>query len=78
MKLSIFILRFLEFGTDVRTAKPSGATGLGSKSTYGARGNIRPRPFFHTISSDMEQAAQQLGETLVNRVESWVDKAFTE
>lgn len=73
-----FILRFLEFGTDVRTAKPSGATGLGSKSTYGARGNIRPRPFFHTISSDMEQAAQQLGETLVNRVESWVDKAFTE
>ena len=73
-----FILRFLEYGTDVRTAKPSGPTGHGSMATYGARGNIASRSFFHTLSSDMEQAAQQLGETLVNHVEAWVDQAFKE
>ena len=73
-----FILRFLEFGTDVRTAMPDGPTGRRSMATYGARGSISARSFFHTVKSDMEQAAQQLGETLVNHVEAWVDQAFKE
>lgn len=73
-----FILRFLEFGTDVRTAKPSGATGRRSMATYGARGSIRPRSFMHSVGSDMEQAAQQLGQTLVGYVEQWVEKEFKE
>ena len=73
-----FILRFLEFGTDVRTAKPSGATGRRSMATYGARGSIAPRSFMHSVGSDMEQAAQQLGQTLVGYVEQWVEKEFKE
>lgn len=73
-----FILRFLEFGTDVRTAKPSGPTGRGSMATYGMRGNIAPRSFMHSVGSDMELAANQLGETLVGRVEDWVEKNFKE
>ena len=73
-----FILRFLEFGTDVRTARPSGPTGRGSMATYGVRGNISPRSFMHSVSSDMEQAAQQLGETLVGYVEKFVEKEFKE
>jgi len=73
-----FILRFLEFGTDVRTAMPSGPTGRGSKATYGARGNIKPRSFMHSVQSDMEQAAQQLGHTLVGYVENWIDTKFKE
>ena len=73
-----FILRFLEFGTDVRTAKPSGPTGLRSKASYGARGNISPRSFMHSVGSDMELAAQQLGQTLIGYVEAFIDKKFKE
>ncbi|MGX8695933.1 MAG: hypothetical protein ACSW8D_06080, partial [Prevotella sp.] len=73
-----FILRFLEFGTDVRTAKPSGSTGPRSMATYGVRGNIAPRSFMHSVGSDMELAANQLGETLVGHVEKWVEKNFKE
>ena len=73
-----FVLRFLEFGTDVRTANPSGPKGRGSKATYGKRGSIKPRSFMHTVASDMELAAQQLGETLIGRVENFVDKQFKE
>ena len=73
-----FILRFLEFGTDVRTAKSFGPTGRGSTATWGARGNISPRGFFHTMQSDMEQAAQQLGHTLTGHVERWIERAFKE
>lgn len=73
-----FILRFLEFGTDVRTAKSFGPTGRGSTASWGARGNIAPRSFFHSMSSDMEQAAQQLGQTLTGYVEEWIEKAFKE
>lgn len=40
-----FILRFLQGGTDVRTARTSGPKGRGSKATYGRRGSITPRPF---------------------------------
>lgn len=69
-----FILRFLENGTDVRTAKTFGPTGRGSTASWGARGNIAPRSFFHTMSSDMEQAAQQLGHTLQGYVEKWIQK----
>lgn len=71
-----FILRFLEFGTDVRTAKTFGPTGRRSTASYGARGAIAPRSFFHTMSSDMEQAAQQLGQTLTGYVEDWLEKEF--
>lgn len=73
-----FILRFLEGGTDVRTAKTFGPTGRGSTASWGARGNIEPRSFFHNMSSDMEQAAQQLGYTLAGHVEKWLEKQFTE
>lgn len=73
-----FILRFLEFGTDVRTAKSFGPTGRGSTASWGARGNIEPRSFFHTMKSDMEQAAQQLGQTLTGYVEKWIETAFKE
>jgi hypothetical protein len=73
-----FILRFLEFGTDVRTAKTFGPTGKGSTASWGARGNIQPRSFFHTMGSDMEQAAQQLGQTLAGSVEEFIEKAFKE
>lgn len=73
-----FILRFLDGGTDVRTAKSSGPTGNRSMSTWGARGNIAPRNIFHSLGSDMELAAQQLGETLIGKVEKWVEQAFTE
>ena len=73
-----FILRFLENGTDVRTAKSYGPTGRGSRASYGRRGNIDPHPFFHQMSSDMEQAAQQLGQTLKGYVETWIEKEFKE
>ena len=73
-----FILRFLEGGTDVRTAKSYGPTGRGSIASWGARGNIAPRSFFHNMSSDMEQAAQQLGQTLAGHVEKWIETQFKE
>ena len=73
-----FVLRFLEEGTDVRTAKSYGPTGRGSRASWGRRGSIAPRSFFHQMSNDMEQAAQQLGETLKGYVEAWIDKEFKE
>lgn len=73
-----FILRFLEFGTDVRTAKTFGPTGRRSTASWGARGSIAPRSFFHTMNNDMEQAAQQLGQTLTGYVEQFIEKAFKE
>lgn len=73
-----FILRFLEFGTDVRTAKSFGPTGKGSTASWGARGGIAPRTFFHGMSSDMEMAARQLGQTLQGYVENWIEKEFKE
>ena len=73
-----FILRFLEGGTDVRTAKSFGPTGRRSTASWGARGNIAPRSFFHNMSSDMEQAAQQLGQTLAGHVEKWIETQFKE
>ena len=73
-----FVLRFLENGTDVRTAKSYGPTGRGSRASWGRRGSIAPRPFFHQMSSDMEQAAQQLGQTLQGYVETWIEKEFKE
>lgn len=47
-------------------------------ATYGARGSIAPRSFMHSVGSDMEQAAQQLGQTLIGYVEKWVEKEFKE
>lgn len=73
-----FILRFLEGGTDVRTARSYGPTGRRSMASYGSRGNISPRSFFHQMNNDMEQAAQQLGHTLTGYVEKWTEKAFKE
>ena len=32
----------------------------------------------HSVQSDMEQAAQQLGQTLVGYVENWIDTKFKE
>ena len=73
-----FILRFLESGTDVRTAHSQGPSGRRSQATYGNRGNIGARSFFGQANSDMEAAAKALGTTLVNYVEKWVQKIFDE
>ena len=74
-----FILRILENGRDVYMATSDGAIGKGSRSTHGRRGAIGARNwFFHSMKADMEQAAQQLGETLVGAVEKWVEQEFTE
>jgi hypothetical protein len=74
-----FILRILEGGRDVFMATPEGPTGRRSMATYGKRGAMTPRNwFFHSMKSDMEQAAQQLGQTLTGAVEKWVEQQFTE
>lgn len=73
-----FILRMLENGRDVFMATPEGATGRGSRATYGKRGSVGSRSFFHALGSDMEQAAQQLGQTLVDNVEAWLEQNFHE
>lgn len=72
-----FILRILEGGRDVYMATPEGAIGRGSKATHGKRGAIAPRNwFFHSMKSDMEQAANQLGQTLTTAVEKWIEQKF--
>ena len=74
-----FILRILESGRDVFMATPEGPTGKRSKATYGKRGSMPPRNwFFHSMKNDMELAAKQLGDTLVEAVEEWVEQEFTE
>ena len=72
-----FVLRILESGRDVYMATPEGPTGRGSKATLGRRGAMAPRNwFFHSMKSDMEQAAQQLGQTLTGAVEKWIEQQF--
>lgn len=72
-----FVLRILESGRDVYMATPEGPTGRGSKATWGRRGAMAPRNwFFHSMKSDMEQAAQQLGQTLTGSVEKWIEQQF--
>jgi hypothetical protein len=74
-----FILRILEEGRDEYMAKSDGPIGRGSKSTHGRRGAIAPRNwFYHSIKSDMELAAQELGTSLVGYVETWINQNFTE
>jgi hypothetical protein len=74
-----FILRILESGRDVFTATPEGPTGKHSRATYGKRSALAPRNwFFHSMKSDMEFAAQQLGFTLMSAVEEWVEQQFKE
>lgn len=74
-----FILRILEGGRDVYMAHAEGAIGPGSKATHGRRGAIAPRNwFFHSMRSDMEQAAQHLGYTLTTAVEKWIEQKFNE
>ena len=71
-----FILRFLENGTDIRTAKTSGPTGNRSQATWGKRGSIGARDFFGRVKPEMDAAAKAMGTTLVNYVEEWVDTVF--
>lgn len=74
-----FVLRILESGRDVYMAHAEGAIGPGSKATHGRRGAIAPRNwFFHSMRSDMEQAAQRLGYTLTTAVEKWIEQKFNE
>ena len=74
-----FVLRILESGRDVYMATPEGPIGRGSKATWGRRGAMAPRNwFFHSMKSDMEQAAQQLGQTLAGHVEKWIETQFKE
>ena len=72
-----FILRILESGRDVFMATSDGPIGKGSRATHGRRCALPPHNwFFHTMKSDMEQAAQQLGQTLINSVEEWIEQEF--
>lgn len=73
-----FILRFLEFGTDIRYARSQGPKGRGSMATYGNRGVMPQHSFFHTLGADMEQAAQRLGESLIQYVEQFIQKEYTQ
>ena len=72
-----FVLRILESGRDVYMATPEGPTGRRSKATWGRRGAMAPRNwFFHSMKSDMELAAKQLGQTLTGAVEKWIEQQF--
>lgn len=71
-----FVLRFLNEGTDSRTAKTYGPTGRKSRATYGNRGSISPKGFFHQMQNDMEMAANELGQTLMKHVEKWSEQQF--
>lgn len=74
-----FILRIFSEGRDVFYATPEGPTGRGSKATYGRRGAMAPRwNFVHSMQSDMQQAAQQLGMDLTGYVEKWIETQFKE
>lgn len=72
-----FVLRILESGRDVYMSTPEGPTGRRSKATWGRRGAMAPRNwFFHSMKSDMELAAKQLGQTLTGAVEKWIEQQF--
>lgn len=74
-----FILRIFSEGRDVFRATPEGPTGRGSKATYGKRGAMAPRwNFVHSMQSDMQQAAKQLGVDLTGYVEKWIETQFKE
>ncbi len=74
-----FILRIFSEGRDVFYATPEGPTGRGSKATYGKRGAMAPRwNFVHSMQSDMQQAAKQLGIDLTGYVEKWIETQFNE
>lgn len=74
-----FILRILEGGRDEFMAKSDGPVGNRSRATHGKRGAIGARNwFFHKMQSDMEEAARQLGQTLIGVVEEWVETQFEE
>lgn len=65
-----FILRILESGRDEFMAhSESGAKGRGSKASWGRRGALAPRSFFHTMHADMEEAARNMGQDLTQFVE---------
>lgn len=71
-----FVLRFLESGTDVRTANPSGPIGRGSRSTYGNRGSIGARSFFGKCDAEAKALSDAMGVQLVQYVERWLDQNF--
>ena len=74
-----FILRIFSEGRDEFRATSDGPVGRGSKATYGRRGAIAPRwNFIHSMQSDMQQAAQQLGIDLTQWVEDFIETKFTE
>jgi len=74
-----FILRIFSEGRDVFYANPEGPTGRGSGATYGRRGAMAPRwSFVHSMQSDMQQAANQLGIDLTGYVEKWIETQFKE
>lgn len=64
-----FILRFLNSGTDIRTARASGPTGRHSKATWGGRGAISARDFFGRSEVRMNQAAIDLGRQIIRMAE---------
>ena len=74
-----FILRIFSEGRDVFMATPEGPTGRNSRATYGKRGAMAPRwNFVHSMQSDMQQAAKQLGVDLTGYVEKWIETQFKE
>lgn len=66
-----FIMRFLNQGTDIRTAgNRVGLTGRGSKATYGYRGQIADGgDYLGKQSARFEQVAQQYADDLISSIE---------
>ena len=74
-----FLLRIFSEGRDVFMAKSDGPIGRGSKATHGKRGSMAPRwNFVHSMQSDMQEAAKQLGIDLTGYVEKWLETKFKE
>ena len=70
-----FILRILEVGRDAFFAESSnGLKGRGSRASWGRRGAMAAHGFFHTMSADMEQAAERLGQDISQYVEKLISK----
>lgn len=70
-----FILRILEVGRDSFEAQSgTGAKGPGSKATWGRRGAIAARGFFHTMAPDMERAAETLGQDISKFCENLMER----
>lgn len=68
-----FILRILEAGRDSYMAESgTGATGRGSKATWGRRGALAARGFFTDMASEMSHGADMIAKS----VERYIERNF--